>query len=65
MANIDHPGSIAMTVQEANAESIESLDTLSLEALEGALEYDQFVSEPVKVSSTAEEPAAIERGEER
>ncbi len=54
-----------MTVQEANAESIESLDTLSLEALEGALEYDQFVSEPVKVSSTAEEPAAIERGEER
>jgi len=54
-----------MTVQEAKAESIEALDTLSLEALEGVLEYDQFVSEPEKVSPTAEELTAIERGEER
>ena len=54
-----------MTVQEIKAESIEALDTLSMEALEDVLEYDQFVSEPEEVSPTVEELAAIERGEER
>ena len=53
-----------MTVQEIKKEIIEALDTLSPEALEGVLEYVAFITKPEEVAPTAEELAAIERGEE-
>ena len=54
-----------MTVQEIKKEIMEALDTLSPEALEGVLEYVAFITKPEEVAPTAEELAAIERGEER
>ena len=45
-------------------EIIKNLDTLSEEALEGVLEYIRFIQEPEEVEPTAEEVAAIARGEE-
>jgi hypothetical protein len=43
-------------------EIINSLDSLSEEALEGVLEYIRFIQEPAEVEPTVEEVAAIARG---
>jgi hypothetical protein len=45
-------------------EIIKNLDTLSEDALEGVLEYIQFVQEPEEVEPTVEEIAIIARGKE-
>jgi hypothetical protein len=44
-------GVSAMNLRE---EIIENLDTLSEDALEGVLEYIQFIQEPVEVEPTAD-----------
>jgi len=46
------------------AEIIKNLDTLSEDALEGVLEYMQFIQEPAEVEPTADEIAAVARGKE-
>ena len=46
------------------AEIIKNLDTLSEDALEGVLEYIQFIQEPEEVEPTAGEIEAIARGKE-
>ena len=45
-------------------EIIKNLDTLSEDALEGVLEYIQFIQEPEEVEPTADEIEAIARGKE-
>lgn len=45
-------------------EIIKNLDTLSEDAMEGVLEYIQFIREPEEVEPTAEEIAIIARGKE-
>ena len=45
-------------------EIIKNLDTLSEDALEGVLEYIQFIQEPEEVEPTEEEIAIIARGKE-
>ena len=45
-------------------EIIKNLDTLSEDALEGVLEYIQFIQEPEEVEPTEGELKAIAQGEE-
>jgi hypothetical protein len=47
------------------AEIIKNLDTLSEDALEGVLEYIQFIQEPEEVEPTEGELKAIDRGKEK
>ena len=54
-------GVSAMNLRE---EIIKNLDTLSEDALEGVLEYIQFIQEPEEVEPTAEEIEVIARGKE-
>ena len=53
-----------MTIEEIKEEIVKALDKLPDEALEGVLEYIEFVSEPEEVTPTASELEAIRRGEE-
>lgn len=45
-------------------EIINSLNTLSEDALEGVLEYIRFIQEPEEVEATEEDLKAIAKGEE-
>jgi hypothetical protein len=54
-------GVSAMNLRE---EIIKNLDTLSDDALEGVLEYIQFIQEPEEVEPTEGELKAIAQGEE-
>jgi hypothetical protein len=54
-------GVSAMNLRE---EIIKNLDTLSEDALEGVLEYIQFIQEPEEVEPTEGELKAIVQGEE-
>ena len=53
-----------VSAMNLRAEIIKNLDTLSEDALEGVLEYNQFIQEPEEVEPTAEEIAIIARGKE-
>ena len=53
-----------MTTQEIKDQIIKNLDKLPPDALEGVLEYVEFISEPETVTPTIDELNAIRRGEE-
>jgi hypothetical protein len=53
---------MGVSAMDLRAEIIKNLDTLSEDALEGVLEYIQFIQEPEEVEPTAEEIAIIARG---
>jgi hypothetical protein len=55
---------MVVSVMNLRAEIIKNLDTLSEDALEGVLEYIQFIQEPEEVEPTEEEIAIIGRGKE-
>jgi hypothetical protein len=55
---------MGVPVMNLREEIIKNLDTLSEDALEGVLEYIQFIQEPEEVEPTEEEIAIIIRGKE-
>ena len=55
---------MGVSVINLRDEIIKKLDILSEDALEGVLEYIQFIKEPEEVEPTAEEIAIIARGKE-
>jgi hypothetical protein len=55
---------MGVSVMNLREEIIKNLDTLSEDALEGVLEYIQFIQEPEEVEPTEEEIAIIARGKE-
>jgi hypothetical protein len=55
---------MGVSVMNLRAEIIKNLDTLSEDALEGVLEYIQFIQEPEEVEPTEGELTAIAQGEE-
>lgn len=52
-----------MTTKETKELIVKALDRLPPEALEGVLEYIEFISEPETVAPTDDELEAIQRGE--
>jgi hypothetical protein len=56
--------SMGVSAMNLREEIIKNLDTLSEDAMEGVLEYIQFIREPEEVEPTAEEIAIIARGKE-
>jgi hypothetical protein len=55
---------MGVSVMNLREEIIKNLDTLSEDALEGVLEYIQFIQEPEEVEPTADEIEAVARGKE-
>ena len=55
---------MGVSVMNLREEIIKNLDTLSEDALEGVLEYIQFIQEPEEVEPTEGELRAIVRGKE-
>jgi hypothetical protein len=55
---------MGVSVMNFREEIIKNLDTLSDDALEGVLEYIQFIQEPEEVEPTEGELKAIAQGEE-
>ena len=53
-----------MDTGEIKERIVKALDKLPLDALEGVLEYVEFVSEPETVTPTPDEVEAIRRGKE-
>ena len=55
---------MGVSVMNLREEIIKNLDTLSEDALEGVLEYIQFIQEPEEVEPTEGDLKAIARGKE-
>ena len=55
---------MGVSVKNLRAEIIKNLDTLSEDALEGVLEYIQFIQEPEEVEPSEGDLKAIAQGEE-
>jgi hypothetical protein len=55
---------MGLSAMSLRAEIIKNLDTLSEDALEGVLEYIQFIQEPEEVEPTEGDLKAIAQGEE-